>query len=186
MGLLIAGLLLWCAVHLSSAVASSLRTRLVAGMGLRPYRACFALLIIIAIVLMVIGWRAVDPAAIYQPPAWGRDAAFVLVFFTFILFIAAKRQTNIKRLLRHPQLSGVMLWGIGHLLANGDNRSLILFAGIGLWALLEILFINRRTGIWVKPAPVPVYRDIITVIIGVVVYLVLLTLHPYLSGAALI
>lgn len=186
MNLLIAGLLLWCSVHLSSAVAVNLRARLIAGMGLRPYRGCFALLIITSIVLMVCGWRAVDPALIYQPPAWGTETAYVLVLFTFILFIAAKRLTNIKRILRHPQLTGVMLWSIGHLLANGDNRSLILFAGIGLWAFLEIIFINRRAGIWIKPAPVSAHRDIITVAIGVIVYLVLLKLHPYLGGATLI
>jgi uncharacterized membrane protein len=186
MTLLITGLLLWCGVHLSSAVAPALRARLVAGMGLRPYRGGFAFLIITSIVLMVFGWRAVEPVAVYQPPDWGRVAAYVLVLFTFILFVAAKRLTNIKRVLRHPQLTGVMLWSVGHLLANGDSRSLILFTGIGLWALLEVVLINRRAGIWIKPATVPVQKDMITVVIGVVLYLVLLMLHPYLSGTALI
>ena len=42
---------------------------------------------------------------------------------------------NVKRLLRHPQLTGVALWGIGHLLANGESRSIILFGGLGAWAI---------------------------------------------------
>ena len=186
MTLLIAGLLLWCGVHLSSAVAPALRTRLVAGMGLLPFRGGFALLVITSMVLMVFGWRAVDPAALYQPPVWGREATMVLVFFTFILFVAAKRLTNIKRILRHPQLTGVMLWSIGHLLSNGDSRSLVLFVSIGFWAALEIILINRRAGAWIKPAPVPFTRDVLTVVMGVVLYTVLFLLHPYISGVKLV
>ena len=127
-----------------------------------------------------------EPGMVYQPPVWGRGVAYVLVLFTFTLFVAAKRMTNIKRILRHPQLTGVMLWSIGHLVANGDSRSLILFAGIGLWAVLEIVLINRRAGAWVKPEPVSVYKDIVIVALGVILYVVLLWVHPYLSGVAVI
>jgi len=184
--LLIAGLVLWSTVHFFPAVAVQTRTNLISRYGQPSYKGLFAVLIICSIVLMVYGWRHVAPVAVYQPPEWGRAVAYVLVFFTFLLFVAAKRLTNIKRLLRHPQLTGVTLWSIGHLLANGDNRSLVLFAGIGVWALLEIGFINRRTGAWIKPEPVPLRRDIITVAIGVILYLVVLALHPYLSGTKLI
>lgn len=186
MTLLITGLLMWCAVHLFPALAVQSRAHVIARRGRALYRGIFALLIICSIVLMVFGWRIAEPVDVYQSPEWGRGAAYVLVFCTFILFVAAKRPTNIKRILRHPQLAGVMLWSAGHLLANGDSRSLILFAGIGIWAVLEIILINRRTGAWTKPAPVPVYGDIITLVIGVVLYLVLLKLHPYLSGTTLI
>ena len=186
MTLLITGLFIWCAVHLFPTLAVQARANIIARRGRALYRGVFALLIICSIVLMVFGWRAADSVAVYQPPDWGKGAAYVLVFFTFILFVAAKRLTNIKRILRHPQLSGVMLWSAGHLLANGDSRSLILFAVIGLWALLEVILINRRTGAWTKPEPVPVYRDIITIVIGVILYLVLLNLHPYLGGTTLI
>ncbi|MGH8119720.1 MAG: NnrU family protein [Gammaproteobacteria bacterium] len=183
---LIAGLLLWCAVHFFPALAVQARANLISRQGQPRYRSVFAVLIISSIVLMVLGWRSVDPAQVYPPLAWGKGASYVLVFFTFILFVAAKRQTNIKRVLRHPQLCGVILWSSGHLLANGDDRSLILFAGIGTWALLEIVLINRRVGAWIKPDPVPVQKDVITVVIGVILYLLLLLLHPYLSGKTLV
>jgi len=186
MTLLVTSMLMWCAVHLFPSLAVQARTNIIARRGRALYRGVFALLILCSIVLMVFGWRTAEPVAVYQPPDWGRGAAYVLVFFTFILFVAAKRLTNIKRIFRHPQLTGVMLWSAGHLLANGDSRSLILFAGIGLWALLEIILINRRVGIWIKPVPVPAHKDIITVAIGVIMYLVLLKFHPYLSGETLI
>jgi uncharacterized membrane protein len=184
--LLISGILIWSCIHLFPAVAPDLRSHLAGRLGIGPYKGYFAILIAISIVLMVLGWRSIEPADIYLPPVWGRHITYGLVLMTFILFVAAKRKTNIKRVLRHPQLTGLVLWSIGHLLANGDDRSLVLFAGLGLWAVLEILLINRRTGPWVKPGPVPVKSDMVTVAAGLVLYAVLLAAHPYISGVRLI
>ena len=47
-----------------------------------------------------------------------------------MLLLAPYSHNNFKRLLRHPQLTGVLLWGVGHLFANGENRSLLLFGGM--------------------------------------------------------
>ena len=186
MTLLVTGLLLWCAVHLFPAVAAGARAGLINRFGLAPYKGSFALLIVTSIVVMVFGWRSIAPDDIYFPPFWGRFAAYLLVLLTFILFVAAKRNTNIKRVIRHPQLTGLVLWSIGHLLANGDNRSLVLFTGLGLWAIMEITMINRRTGAWIKPSPVPVKSDIITVAGGLILFAVLFMAHPYLTGIGLI
>lgn len=186
MTLLIAGLLTWCGVHLVPALATGLRASLTARLGLGPYKGCFALLIVTSVVLMVLGWRSVEPAMVYIPPAWGRYLTYVLVLLMFVLFVAAKRKTNIKRVLRHPQLTGLVLWSIGHLLANGDIRSLVLFTGLGVWAGLEMLLINRRQGSWTRPDRVPVKSDVLTVAIGMVLYGVFLLVHPYLSGVAVV
>lgn len=155
-------------------------------LGLGPYKGLFALLILSSVVLIVLGWRSTLPQDIYFPPPWGRHVTFTLVLLTFILFAAAKRETNIKRVLRHPQLTGLVLWGIGHLFANGDDRSLVLFTTLGLWAILEMITINRRDGAWQKPEPVPMRNDVITVIGGCMVYVVVMFAHPYFTGMNLI
>ena len=49
-------------------------------------------------------------------------------------------------------LTGAIIWSGAHLLVNGDLASLILFGGLGLWALLEIVVINRAEGPW-EPNP---------------------------------
>lgn len=185
MALLVSGLILWWSVHLFPATATDIRARLINRFGSGAYKGCFALLIVISIILMVSGWRSIEPVDVYLPPAWGRHLTYILVLLTFILFVAAKRKTNIKRLLRHPQLTGLVLWSTGHLFANGDNRSLVLFIGLGVWAILEIVMINRRTGAWIKPDPVPVQSDVITVLLGLVLFTVLFWAHPYLSGVRL-
>ena len=186
MGLLLLGLLLWVSVHLFPSVCKTARAGIVAKMGLMRYKGVFALLIVASIVLIVFGWRGMTPEQIYNPPAWGRHVTYLLVLVTFILFVAAKHKNNIKRVLRHPQMTVIVIWSIGHLLANGDNRSLILFTTLGLWAIAEIILINKREGAWVKPEPVPVKKDVITVVAGSVVYIVLALLHPYFTGVKLV
>ena len=181
---LVSGILIWCLLHPIRSVAGSFRSSMIKTLGTEGYRGLFSLLILGSVVLMVIGWRGTVPTFIYLPPAWGRSAAIVLMLIAFLLFAAAGMETNIKRYLRHPQLTGAVLWAVGHLLANGDSRSLILFGSIGVWALIEMPLISRREGEWVKPDPVPLSTDIKVLIAGVIAYVVLLLAHPYLFGVA--
>jgi uncharacterized membrane protein len=186
MTLLIIGLLLWSGIHFVPSLGIGVRAGLVAKLGLPAYKGLFALLIVASIVVMVFGWRSIEPAMVYSPPPWGLHVTHVLVLLTFILFVAAKRNTNIKRVLRHPQLTGVVLWSAGHLFANGEDRSLVLFIGIGIWAMVEMALINRRVGAWVRPGPVPMVRDVVTLAGGVVLFAVLLVLHRYITGVSLL
>ena len=185
MWLLILGVLMWSAFHLFPSVAAPTRTAIVQKIGLGPYKGLFALLIVTSVVVIVLGWRSATPELVYVPPVWGRHATMLLVLITFILFVAARRKTNIKRVLRHPQLAGLVLWSIGHLLANGDSRSVLVFTALGAWAVLEMILISRREGPWNKPDPVPVKSDIITVVAGCVLYGVLLWAHPWIAGIRL-
>jgi len=185
MSLLITGLTLWVVIHLFPALCKNTRTTIIEKIGLMPYKGLFALIILSSVVLIVFGWQSITPEDIYTPVSWGRHITFTLVLLTFILFVAARRKTNIKRFLRHPQLTGLVLWSIGHLFANGDNRSVILFMTLGLWAILEIILINKREGAWQKPEAVAMTSDVITVIGGFVLYAALMFAHPYLSGIKL-
>jgi uncharacterized membrane protein len=184
--MLILGVVMWSFIHLFPTVAKGGREKIISKLGLGPYKGIFALLIISSVVVVVFGWRGIEPTDIYTPISWSKYVTFFLVLFTFILFVAARRKTNIKRLLRHPQLSGLVLWGIAHLLANGDDRSILLFSGLTVWAILEMIMINRREGEWNKPETVAVKNDVITVIVACVIYSALLMVHPYLSGVSLI
>lgn len=182
MFLLISGVLVWVVVHLFPSAAQGAKSRLVSRIGEGPYMLIFSLLIASALVLIVLGWRDATPIYIYAPPAWGWMVTTVLMLPALILFFSARLPTNIKRFLRHPQLTGVIVWAIAHLIANGDSRSLILFGGFGVWALVEMLLINRREGAWQRSLPRPLTADLLLVGIGVVAYIVLVLLHPILFG----
>jgi uncharacterized membrane protein len=104
---------------------------------------------------------------------------------SLILFASSRLPTDIKLVLRHPQLTGVLIWGIAHLLSNGDSRSLVLFGGLGLWAIVEMIVINRREGAWVRPQPVGAKRSTVPVMIGVIAWFVLFFVHPWIAGVSL-
>ena len=111
------------------------------------------------------------------------------MFFAIMLLGAgsSKGISRIKQYVRHPMLMGVVVWAVGHLLANGDIRSLILFGGMLIWAVVSMITINRREGAWVKPSEIAgVKREGILLVITVVVYLVLFMTHRFFAGMPLV
>ncbi len=188
MGILIAGLALWVLIHLFPSLAPAARQGLVSKLGNGPYQGIFSLLIIGAILLIVSGWKSATPDLIYLAPLTLRTPAMLLVVIAFILFVASVfPRTRIKRFIRHPQLSAVALWAFAHLLANGDSRSLLLFGTLGIWAVIEMVMINRRDGFWQKPQEVmPVMLEFVIPAIGIVVAVLFVRFHQWIAGVALI
>lgn len=179
---LVLGVLLWSITHFVPAIAVDFRKGLIAKMGEKPYKGLFTVVMVVSLYLIISGWKATLPELLYVPPAWGRHATSLFVLIAFILFGASHGSNNIKRFIRHPQLTSVAVWGIGHLLANGETRSVILFGGLAAWAIIDIFLLNRRDGTWVKPEPAPRKKDIITVVIGVVIYGIFAASHQWLFG----
>ena len=106
----------------------------------------------------------------------------LLVVIAFILMGASNYPTRIKQYIRHPQLTGVIVWAFAHLMLNGDSRSVLLFGGMALWAVLEIVFINRREGEWTKTHVPGWGREVRGLVISLVVVVVVVMLHPYIAG----
>lgn len=185
MALLVLGIALWCAVHLTPSLGAPFKAVVVTRLGNTAWRGLFSLLLVLSVVLMVLGWRSALPVAIYAPPAPPLLAVTIMPF-ALVLFFSGRLPTDIKRWLRHPQLTGVILWALAHLAVNGDQRSLVLFGVLGLWALVEIIAINRRDGDWVRPAPVGLPRSSVPIVIGVVAWVLLAWLHPWFSGVAIL
>ena len=188
MSLLIIGVLLWSAVHLYPSVFPSRRNLLIERLG-NKYSAVFALCIVFSILLIVLGWRSTTPYPIYDTPSWGRHLNMLTMFFTIMLLGAgsSKGISRIKQYIRHPMLTGVIVWGIGHLFANGDIRSAILFGGMTVWAVVSLLTISRAEGIWVKPSEVAeAKREGILIGITIAVYLVLFISHRWFAGVAIV
>lgn len=180
--LLVLGVLVWSLVHFFPAVMADKRNQLNDSMG-NKYQGLFALVIVFSIVLIVLGWRGSEPLPVYNPPVWGRHLTMLLILIAVILFGAANASTKLRQYIRHPMLSGILVWGVGHLLANGDIRSVILFGGMIIWAILSIALINRRDGAWQKPTvPAGWLAEVKLVAISLVIYLALVLLHPYFTG----
>lgn len=182
MTMLIGGLLLFSAAHLLPSAMPQFRKRLVEKLGFNPYRGLFSLIIVASLVLVVFGWKAASPAAVYAPPLQAGPLVSALVFLAFVLFAASQSKTNIRRFVRHPQMAATLLWSVAHLLANGDSRSLALFGILGAWAIIEIILCNRRDGAWERPGPVARSLDLVTLAIGAAAFALVWYFHAALFG----
>ncbi len=182
MSLLILGIVTWSFAHLFPAVFSGTRDKLENKLGEGPYRGLFSLLILGTLLLIVFGWKSAIPSALYAPPLAASPATSGLILIGFVLFVASQVPGNIKRFVRHPQMAGTLFWSVAHLLTNGDTRSVTLFGGLGIWAVLEIIMINRRAGAWERPAPAAVKVDIVSVVIGLVAFALVFYFHNRLFG----
>lgn len=182
MTLLITGVILWAALHLIKSVAQPLRQRLVEKMGEKPYQGIIALGLLASLAIIVLGWRSTPEEFIYVLPQGAKTAGFILMIVSFGLIGAAQYPSGVKRFIRHPMLAGVVVWSISHLLTNGTTRALILFGGIGLWALIEIPLINAREGAYVKPAAPSLREELRGVSISAAFLIIALLLHPYFAG----
>lgn len=180
---LIIGVVLFSGIHLFP-TAAGLRRSLIARIGENPYKGLFSVIALTGIVLMVMGYSRAELTQVFSPPTWGRAANAILMLVSLILFAAANMPGNIKRITRHPMLWGLVLWAVGHLLSNGDQAALILFGGLGVFALLAMLSANLR-GASRQTNKVSYAKDIMIVVAGTIVYVALVFAHPYFAGVAI-
>ncbi len=185
MKLLILGLILWAGVHFIPSLAQPIKHKWKNQLGDKGYQLSFSLIVVASLVMIVLGWRSITPEMLYAPPQGTRGISILLMVIAFILFGASHHVTRIKQFIRHPQLTSVIVWSLAHLLANGDNRSVVLFGSLGIWAILEIFAINRREGPWVK-AEIPTWPvEIKGIAISLVIFIVVSLAHPYIAGVGI-
>jgi len=182
MTLLMIGLVLWWAVHLFPIYRPATRARAVAQLGETPYKALFSLASLAAIALMVIGYRQADVVNLWYPPAWTVHVNNLLMLLAVALLGARDIASGLRRLVRHPMLTGVKTWAVAHLLVNGDLASVVLFGGLLGWAVVAVIGSNRRDGIWVRPAKGTMKGAVIHAVITVVVFAVIVVIHGPLLG----
>jgi uncharacterized membrane protein len=177
--LLAFGVLATALMHLVAAVPS-LKARLKAATGERAYGPVFGIASLIGIAIIVMGWRAADFVPVYDAPEWGRHANYLLTLIAFVCLGIFIFRGSLRQKLRFPMAFAAIFWAVGHLLANGDLASLILFGGFLAYALAHIV-IGTANG--VRPSPdVRGGHDLVSILIGIALYGVVVQLHGALFG----
>lgn len=69
---------------------------------------------------------------------------------------------------------------------NGDHKSVWVFSGLLLWALTEIILINRRNRNWQAPEVVSWPKEVLSALVSLGVVALVVWLHPYLSGSHIV
>ena len=150
---LLLGLALWAVAHGVKIHAPQRRAALAAQIGEGPVKIGFALAILGAVALMVLGYQRAEFVNLWFPPAWTVHLNNLLMVIAVAIYIAGGIPGHVRHWVRHPQLVGVKTWAIAHLLVNGDLASVVLFGGLLAWAVVALIGLNKRDGKPAKPAP---------------------------------
>ena len=187
MPVLILGLVLFLGMHSLRIFADGWRTRQVARLGLKRWKALYALVAIVGFVLICWGFGLArqHPVLLYVPPLWLRHLNALFTLVAFMLFVAARVPRNVfKARLHHPQVLAVKVWAFGHLLATGMLHDVLLFGAFLLWAVVLFIASRRRDRAAGTVYPAGTLRgNVLTVAIGVAAWAAFaLWLHLWLIG----
>ncbi len=183
MTLLIIGLILWWVSHLEKIWMPDRRAAAAARLGEGPWKGVVTLATIIAIALMVVGYRHAnaDPVILWVAPLWLWHLNNLLMIVAVFIFVAGFFASPVRRAIRNPQLTGVKVWAFAHLLVNGDLASLVLFGGILAWAVLAVIGIKRRDG---PRGPLPEANNsglIAHIVVAAILFVVIVGIHTWLG-----
>ncbi len=177
--LLILGMILWVGAHYFKRLAPDARVALGT-----PGKGIIAVVILLSLVLIIMGYRSADFIAVWYPPSFLihlNSLIMLLAFWIYGSSAAKGAKAWPANKTRHPQLLAVKLWAIGHLLANGDLASIILFGGMLAWAVGSVILINRNTPAWTPPANAGRATYVRLAVISIVLFSLTAAVHAWLG-----
>ncbi len=177
MTLLTIGVSLFVLSHLIPSV-TPLRKALNNSMGEKAYKGVYSLIALTGFGLMIYGKAYAEFVPVWSPPSFSKHVAWLTMIPALILVVGANVPGNVKRFTAHPMMWGVLIWSLAHLFANGDEASIILFAPLGLLALVVI--VGNVRGASRQTEVLPFSADVKVIVIGLVSYAIFAAAHPYL------
>ncbi len=179
---LIFGNLLWADVHLFKRVLPDMRAKLNERLGEKGAKGLVTLLLVISLIMMIQGFRQMGWDMLYHPPAWLRGIGSIFAFLGLLFFGAAHSKSRVRGLVRHPMLTGVVLWSVGHYMITGLTSGFILFTGMLIWAVTEIRLINRQEPDYTPYRDGTLKGDIRLIIITIIITAIVIAAHFWLLG----
>ncbi len=148
------------------------------------YGPVYGVVSLVLLGLIVVAWRMADFVYVYDPPEGGRYATFVLVLVGFICLGIFIFRGSLRLKLRMPLALGVMAWGAGHLFANGDAASVILFGGMIAYAAAHFS-LGLAAGF--RPeGEARAGHDLLSILGGIALYGLMTQMHELLIGVPVV
>lgn len=183
MWMLSAGLILFLLPHLvrELGLREPLRRRLPSE---GAYKGLYSLVALAGLGLIILGKSRAPFIMIWEPPFELRYISHLLMIPAFMLVLLGNLPPSyLRRVLGHPMLLGVCLWGAAHLWANGDLASMLLFGSFTVWAAFKFIALSRSTSASARP---PAWKwDITAVVAGLLGYVIISVFHGQLFGVGL-
>ena len=189
MTILLLGIALFIGVHVFATFRDA-RAAAIARLGQPTYKLVYSLLAATGVGLIVWGfglYRANGLVQIWEPPHWLRHLAMPLVLLAFIA-LASRRAPlgRIRGWLRHPTLVAIKAWALAHLLVNGDLGGMILFGSFLAFGVYDRIAVKRRGDEGAPRLAAFTRGDAIAVGVGAALFALVLVLHPWLFGVAVL
>lgn len=145
-------------------VLSSLPVRmaLVGKLGETRFLTAYSAVMLVVFAWMILAFIDTPIASAWSPPpsfAWLPAIGMPIALFLIVCGLTTPNPTlagtklddpgrdltrGIMRVTRHPFLNGASLWALLHLLANGETRSVVLFAGMLVLSVGGMWHIDKR------------------------------------------
>ncbi|MBC7799048.1 MAG: NnrU family protein [Gemmatimonadaceae bacterium] len=156
---LILASLAFIGIHLGVS-GTTMRDGVVGRIGLRGYMIAFSVASVAAIAWLVGSYNSAAYVQVWAAPEWWKVVAIVLMLPAFLLVIVGLTTPNptavaqeglvdqpprgIVRITRHPFLVGVAIWGLVHVIANGDMASVLFFAALAIVSVAGTVSIDAK------------------------------------------
>ena len=219
---LIAGIV-FVGVHILT--STPIRAALVKRIGEGGFRGAFSLLSLIIIIWLIQAYNVAPTEEVWPPQTWALHLPLTVmpiacIFLVFSLtnpspsmttdaqFDKADPAPGFLKVTRHPMFWAIALWGIAHLLSNGDLASIYFFGTFIVLALLGMPLQDKkkeeqlgsrwgpfamRTSIVPFVAAIQGRNDLKwsdlswwRILAGLVLYAALLFLHPVVFGVSVL
>jgi len=205
--------------------STPLRQVLVDRIGEGPYRGLYSLIAVVALAWLILAYGAAPHVPLWAWAPWQNYVPLVIMPVALLLVVGGLTVRNptavgqddalqedeavrgLLRITRHPFLWGAGLWGLAHLVPNGDLASMIFFGTLATLGILGAALIDaKRRGLggadwrrferassFIPFAAIAAGRQslgraaaefgAVRLLVVVVLYGALLHAHPWLFGA---
>ena len=190
---LIIGLVIFFGMHLVP--VTGVKSSLIERIGEKKYQGIFSIISLIGFIIIIYGFSIIDTCNpmmadcetdnffLWDSFEYSKEISFLLMPICIIFLVASQMKSNIKKVVRHPMLIGVLIWSFVHLLSTGDLRSIILFASFGAFSIIDIIF-TRKTA--EQGISFSILNDVVVIVVGLVLYSIILYFHEYVSGLQIV
>lgn len=187
---MVIGLIVFFAMH-TVPTNVDLKNGLIARFGASGYRTIFGVISLIGLALIVLGFHKLQlhpgkNPILWDPPVFMRHIALPLMLIASIALVAGFIRSHIQAALKFPFLVAVKAWALGHLLANGDLASLVLFGSFLAYGVYARITYKRSGGHGaLYKGSGPWINDLIVVVLGAALYAaIVFFLHALVIGVS--
>ncbi|MEM7023520.1 MAG: NnrU family protein [Pseudomonadota bacterium] len=142
--------------------STPLRDWLVERIGERPYLVLYAIVALGALIWLILAYRQAPYVELWPMTVWSAWVPLLVMPFALLLAVCgigtlrptsvgapgtlqdAEPVTGILRVTRHPFMWAVALWGLAHMVPNGEAAALVLFGIMVLLALMGTRMIDQK------------------------------------------